>query len=118
LTVRENWDERTITWNNAPYAAENVGVTQVQPVSTAPPDPYTWDVSAAVAAAYREGMPLRLVFYSTDGDYHSGKYFYTSDSTDWGGNVRPSLDVRWGEGVGNLPSAPTGLRITIRPPGP
>jgi hypothetical protein len=118
LTVRENWDERTITWNNAPYAAENIGVTEVQPVSTAPPDPYTWDVSAAVAAAYREGMPLRLVFYSTDGDYHSGKYFYTSDSTDWGGNVRPSLDVRWGEGVGNLPSAPTGLRITIRPPGP
>jgi hypothetical protein len=115
LTVRDDWDERTITWNNAPYAAENVAVTQVYPVSMRPAGPYQWDVSAAVADAYRDGRPLRLVFYSTDSDYHSGKYFYTSDSTDWNGTVRPALEVRWGNGGVGLPTAPTGLRITIVP---
>ena len=94
LTVRDNWDERTITWNNAPYAAENIAVTKVFPVAMQPPGPYQWDVSAAVADAYRDGLPLRLAFYSTDGDYHSGKYFYTSDSNDWNGTVRPTLEVK------------------------
>ena len=70
--------------------------------------PYDRDVGSAVAEAYRQGKPLRLVFYSIDGDYHSGKYFYTSDSNDWDGLVRPTLEVRWGPGS---PSPPTGLRI-------
>jgi hypothetical protein len=115
LTVRDNWDERSITWNNAPYAAENVAVTQVFPVAMRPAGPYQWDVSAAVADAYRDGQPLKLAFYSTDGDYHSGKYFYTSDSNDWNGTVRPTLEVRWSDGGTGLPTAPTGLRITIVP---
>ena len=109
LTVHEDWVEGTITWNNAPYAAENISVTWVYPVTaTTPAGPYTWDVSYAVAEARRLGKPLRLVFYSTDGSYHSGKYFYTSDSTDWSGTRRPSLEVQWGARV---PTPPTNLRV-------
>jgi hypothetical protein len=100
LIVSEDWDEATITWNNAPYAAENVSVSWVYPVDDAhPAGPYVWDVSYAVADAYSKGQPLRLAFYSTDGDYHSGKYFYTSDSNDWGGTVRPELKISWGDPV-------------------
>ena len=97
LTVGEDWGETAITWNTAPYAVENVSVTWVNPVDAShPPGPYAWDVSAAVAEAYGNGEPLRLAFYSTDGDYHSGKYFFSSDSDDWGGTVRPTLEIQWG----------------------
>ena len=50
-------------------------------------------VSRAVAEAYAAGTPLRLALYSTDGDYHSGKYFWSSDASEQG---RPTLQVRWG----------------------
>lgn len=110
LTVHEDWVESTITWNNAPYAAENISATWVDPVRITPAGPWTWDVSYAVAEARRQGKPLRLAFYSTDNGYHSGKYFYTSDSTDWNGTVRPSLEVSWGATTG-APAAPTNLRI-------
>jgi hypothetical protein len=97
LTISEDWNENTITWNNAPYAAENISMTWVYPVDAShPAGPYDWDVSYAVAEAYAKGQPLRLAFHSTDGDYHSGKYFYTSDSNDWSGEVRPTVEVRWG----------------------
>lgn len=111
LTVADDWTESTITWNNAPYALENTSVTWVYPVSAShPAGPYEWDVSYAAAEAYRQGKPLRLVFYSTDGEYHSGKYFYTSDSNDWNGTVRPSLTVHWGPSVAP-PISPTGLKV-------
>ena len=110
LTVSEEWAEGTITWNNAPYASENISVARVYPTDADhAAGPYHWDVSAAVAEAYRLGKPLRLAFYSTDGAYHSGKYFYTSDSNDWGGSIRPALEVRWGDP--KTPAAPTGLII-------
>jgi pimeloyl-ACP methyl ester carboxylesterase len=32
LTVSDDWAENTITWNNAPYAAQNISVTWVDPV--------------------------------------------------------------------------------------
>ena len=74
ITVAEDWAEGTITWNNAPYASENVATTRVDPVDDAhPAGPYHWDVSYAAAEAYRQGKPLRLAFYSADGNYHSGK---------------------------------------------
>jgi hypothetical protein len=115
LIVSDDWSENSITWNNAPYATENVSVTWVYPVDAShPAGPYIWDVSYAVAEAYRDGHPLRLAFYSTAGDYHSGKYFYASDSNDWGGTIRPILEVKWGPG-GTPPAAPTGVRI-IRAP--
>lgn len=91
LVVADDWDEETISWNNAPLPIENVSVTWVKPVDFFDPGvPYDWDVSRAVADAYSTGQPLRLVFYSTDGDYHSGKYFWSSDASE---SVRPTLKV-------------------------
>ena len=114
LTVLEDWAEATITWNNAPRAAENVSVTWVNPVDADhPAGPYEWDVSRAVADAYARGEPLRLAFYSTDGDYHSGKYFWSSDVDNWGATTRPTLEVRWGNAA--APGAATSLRIIREP---
>ncbi|PMP73212.1 MAG: hypothetical protein C0183_23200 [Roseiflexus castenholzii] len=95
-----DWNEQTITWNNAPIAYENVAISRVDPVTGSinwPGVPRTWDVSYAVARAYARGEPLRLVLYSADSDYHSGKYFVSSDTGDWNIEGRPLLDVRWGE---------------------
>jgi hypothetical protein len=92
LTVAEDWNEATLTWNNAPPASESLSGTWVYPT----PGTYHWDVSRAVHQAYATGEPLRLVMYSIDGEMHSGKYFYTSDSTDWGGEIRPTLRIEYG----------------------
>ena len=103
LTVTDNWNESTLTWNNAPLPAENVAAAWVDtydaPAGT-PGIAYTWDVSGPLAAAYARGEPLRLALYSADTAIHSGKYFYSSDTDDWGGTVRPSLTVTWGDPVG------------------
>jgi hypothetical protein len=53
-------------------------------------------VSGAVAQAYSAGQPLRLVLYSADDNYHSGKYFVSSDTDDWNAVGRPTLVVQWG----------------------
>jgi hypothetical protein len=92
FTVDQDWDESTLTWNNAPPAVENISGTWVYPVVGA----YHWDVGLAVTQAYAAGEPLRLALYSADGDYHTGKYFFTSDSNDWGGEIRPTLRVTYG----------------------
>jgi len=98
LTVGEDWDETTINWNNAPLAAENVTATVVNPIpgghSPWPGTPRQWIVSKAVADAYAAGQPLRLVLYSSDGAYHSGKYFHASDADVAG---RPVLRITWGD---------------------
>jgi hypothetical protein len=95
LTIAEDWDEATINWNNAPLAVENIARTSVQPVDFFDPGvPYTWDVSRAVAEAYENSEPLRLAFYSADGEYHSGKYFWSSDANE---SVRPILQVQLGD---------------------
>jgi hypothetical protein len=105
LTVAEDWSESTITWNNAPYAEQNISVTWVYPIdATHPSGPYDWNVSYAAAEAYSRGQPLRLAFYSTDGDYHSGKYFWSSNVADWNAAARPTLEIRWANAVGQ-PSA-------------
>ena len=47
LTVGEDWNEATVTWNNAPLAKENISGTWVMPADPAatwPGVPYTWDV--------------------------------------------------------------------------
>ena len=53
-------------------------MTRVYPVDDAhPAGPYYWDVSSGGCRRGTGGAdPLRLVFYSTDGDYHSGRYFW------------------------------------------
>jgi hypothetical protein len=103
MTVGQDWSESTITWNNAPLADENeAGRTWVSTVvgcggSIAwPCVPRTWDVSRAVARAYAAGQPLRLVLYSADSAYNTGKYFTSSETGSWNAAGRPQLDVRWG----------------------
>jgi hypothetical protein len=100
LVVSADWSESTLTWNNAPLALENIAATWVHPYSRPtivwPGDPYDWDVSRAVAVAYQSNQPLRLVIYSADGPYHTGKYFASSDTGDWNAAGRPTLTVVWG----------------------
>jgi hypothetical protein len=99
LTVAENWSPATITWNNAPLALENVGQSWVDPTSFPgwPGLERTWDLSYAVARAYAQGKPLRLVVYSADSAIHSGKHFVSSDVGDWNAAARPTLVITWGE---------------------
>ncbi len=82
----EDWNENTVTWNNAPYAAENISGTWVVPLDadefpnnyTHIPVKYEWDVSKIVAEAYATGEPARIILYSADVARHSGKYFWSS----------------------------------------
>jgi hypothetical protein len=99
LTVGQDWNENTLTWNSAPLAQENVSAAWVDPVDSFPgwPGiPWKWDVSGAVADAYASGTPLRLALYEADKAYHSGKYFVSSDTGDWNEVGRPTLTVKWG----------------------
>jgi hypothetical protein len=99
FTVKENWDEATLNWNNSPHALENVSTAWVYPVDEFPgwPGiPWTWDLSRAVAQAYQAGEPLRLAIYTADNAYHSGKYFISSDTGDWNAVARPTLKVSIG----------------------
>jgi len=97
-TVAASWQEGTITWNNGPAAMENIATTWVPPLDGVPPWPGVarhWDVSGAVAAAYASGSPVRLAVYSPAWDFHSGRYFFSSDISGIEG--RPTLTVTWGE---------------------
>lgn len=98
--VGEDWDPRTINWNNAPMALENFAGTWVSPYRTGqidwPGTPYNFDVSQAVADAYAEGQPLRLAVYSADSDLHSGKYFTSSFAENWNWEGRPVIEVTFG----------------------
>ncbi len=100
FTVSEDWSESTLNWNNAPLAQENVSQRWVQPVFGSvnwPGVRYDWDVSYAVAKAYAAGAThLRLAVYSADSNYHSGKYFVSSDTGDWNAQGRPRLTVVFG----------------------
>jgi hypothetical protein len=97
--IGQDWNETTLNWNNAPLAVENVSQAWI-PVYNKPykwpGDPYEWDVSRSVSQAYESGTPLRLVLYSADGDYHSGKYFVASNTDDGNAVARPTLIIEWG----------------------
>lgn len=104
MTVNEDWNQATLTWNTAPLALENVSQSWVDPIppgcGTSIPWPCfsrTWDLARAVAQAYAQAKPLRLVFYSADDGYNSGKYFTASNAGDWNASGRPTLDVLWGD---------------------
>lgn len=99
-TILEDWDENTIAWNNAPLAFENVARSWVNPIDSIPGGPGVpneWDLTAAASRAYAAGQPLRLVLYSADNAYHSGKYFLSSDAVGWGDAGRPTLTITWGD---------------------
>ncbi|MCB0193023.1 MAG: DNRLRE domain-containing protein [Anaerolineae bacterium] len=100
LTVKDAWDESSITWNNAPLAVENVAAAEVDVIQDFPgwPGvPTVWDVSYAVAEAYKNGTPLHLALYEADWAYHSGKYFVSAETGDWNAAARPTLKITWGE---------------------
>lgn len=96
-TINENWNAATLAWNTAPLIKENLNSilvpTKSKPVIAWPGLAITWDVSVAVADAYASGQPLRLVFYSTDSAYDTGKYFTSSYVGDWDAAGRPTLRV-------------------------
>jgi hypothetical protein len=96
LTVDQDWDEFTLSWNSAPLATENISGTWVYPVDSYQLVLYSWDISRAVAQAYALGEPLRLALYSADGDMHSGKYFLSSDISDYDAAYRPTITIQWG----------------------
>lgn len=99
LSVDGGWSETGVTWNNGPLARENLGGTTVQPVGSFPGWPgvaYTWDATAAVAAAYAAGEPLDIALYTADTNMHSSKYFSASEVGDWDAVGRPTLVVTWG----------------------
>ena len=93
LTVGSDWNEATLTWNDAPLATENISGAWVPPVV----GDYHWEVGSAVDQAYKTGEPIRLAVYSIDSERHSGKYFYSSDSNDWNGEIRPTLRIVYGK---------------------
>jgi hypothetical protein len=98
LTVGSDWDESTLSWNNAPLAVENIAGSWVYPRDYSLPDQtYHWDISKAVQQAYEAGQPLRLAIYSIDGEMHSGKYFWSSDTYDWNADQIPQLKVVLGD---------------------
>jgi hypothetical protein len=99
-SVGDEWDEHTLTWNNAPMARENLGGTWVQPILVFtgwPGVEVSWDVTPLVAEAHAAGQPANLALYAADTEYHSGKYFVDSESGDWNAQGRPTLIVEWGE---------------------
>jgi hypothetical protein len=101
LTIADDWNPATLTWNNAPLAMENVSQSWVAPIpppgfSGWPGEAYSWDVSLAAAQAYATNQPLRLAVYEADGAYHSGKYFTSSDAEDWDAQGRPTLVITYG----------------------
>lgn len=87
------WDESTLTWNNAPGVLQNYSWTTVTRMEESGVKPATWDVSQAVADALAAGQPLNLALYSSDGDYSSGKYFWSADA---GEELRPVLKITYG----------------------
>jgi len=97
-SVNEGWNPATLAWNNAPLVKENISRTVVNTVSDPTPygQPYSWDVSKALADAYAAGQPLRLVFYSSDSAYNTGKYFFSSTIASWNANSRPTLQATLG----------------------
>lgn len=99
--IAEDWNEMTINWNNAPMAMENAlpgtWMNPRTPASQTGSDPYSWDVSRFVAAAYAEGKPLNIAVYSGDTNHDSSKYLVSSNTYDVYSDRRPSLEILWGD---------------------
>jgi len=118
-SVNEGWNPATLAWNNAPLVKENISRTVVNTVSNPTPSgqPYSWDVSKALADAYAAGQPLRLVFYSSDSPYNTGKYFFSSAIADWNAQSRPTLQATLGNVAASSPTSvqSSASRATLAP---
>lgn len=114
FSIKDPWQEMAIHWNNAPLAYENISATWVNPYPNPqnivwPGDPYTWDVTKAVAEAYRAGEPVSLAIYGSDTEEHSSKYLTSSEEEDWNAAGRPTLHVTWGVAAGDVQKSVTPL---------
>jgi len=118
-SVNEGWNPASLAWNNAPLVKENISRTVVNTVSNPTPygQPYSWDVSKALADAYAARQPLRLVFYSSDSAYNTGKYFFTSAIASWNANSRPTLQATLGNVAASSPASvqSSASRATLAP---
>lgn len=98
--VEPGWNPNDLSWNNAPLVQEDISrtVVNVMPTQkvTPPGEPYTWDVSQAVADAYAAKQPLSLAFFSSDSAYSTAKYFFGSSVGSWNANGRPNLQISLG----------------------
>ena len=102
FTVDGDWQEYTLTWNNAPLAQENLTATWVNVLTAFPGWPgvrYDWDATQAVVEAYAAGRALDVALYTADTNMHSSKYLISSEGVAWDpeGEGRPTLTVVWGE---------------------
>lgn len=102
FTVDGDWEDDTLTWNNAPLARENLSSTWVDVITPdnnpgLPGIPYTWDATQAVAEAYAAGEPLNLALYTADVNQHSSKYLLSSEAVPVYADARPALTVVWGD---------------------
>ncbi len=106
-SVNQGWNAATLSWNTAPLVQENISRTVVNTVSgnTTFGQAYSWDVSQALAQSYAAGQPLRLVFYSPDSAYSTGKYFFSSSVGDWNAQGRPTLQATLGTLVASSPAS-------------
>ena len=115
LRTENNWSESSITWNNAPIAEENIAGSWVNVLTNFPgwPGvPINWDVTKAVQEAYQDNQSVSLALYSADGDYHSGKYFSSSDTEDWNAQARPTLSITWGNPAFDFEITPKTIHIS------
>lgn len=99
-SVAPGWNPNNLSWNNAPLVQEDISrtIVNVMPTKkvTPPGEPYTWDVSQAVANAYAAKQPLSLAFFSSDSAYSTAKYFFGSTVGSWNAGGRPALQVTLG----------------------
>jgi len=98
-SVSNDWNEQTITWNNAPYIDTYISqnwVSAPPPNTGFPGIANSWDVTSAVQSAYTSGQMVNLVLYSSDNWMDSGKYIVSSNTGDWNAAGRPILTVKWG----------------------
>jgi hypothetical protein len=110
FTVDGGWEEYGLTWNNAPLAQENLTTTWVDVCTEEDPCDYPgvrydWDATQAVAEAYAAGVPLDVALYTADWNFHSSKYFHSSEVADWIAEGRPALTVVWGATLSTVRNA-------------
>ncbi len=111
-TISDDWQEMSITWNNAPLAQENIAAAWIEPLASFPgwdnTPFYNWNATQAVSQAYAAGEAANLAIYSSDSARDTSKYLTSSETGDWNQAGRPTLTVVWG-------NAPDGFSLGVTP---
>mgnify|MGYP000909758466 CR=1 FL=1 len=105
--VNDAWEENTVAWNTI-QLGENVSHGPVtECTDTECGSWFRLDISELVRRAIARGeKTVDAVFYSANGNYHSGKYFYTSE-----GAAKPFVQFV----SGGIPETPTPVIPTPTP---